>query len=190
MKNIHKFYTRLFFVFFISVGLFACDYEEFQDADYPDSMLYMPTSYSGIYNVAEESDTVSVPTDGAPSRYYFDEANATLEIPLGVYRGGINLAGSFAVAITADTDTVNQMISSFEFEGTTILPESAFSIPGEVTIASGQESVKFNLSIKMDFINSHQSEKFAIGIGITSEEAEVNPELKTTIVFLDVAQIE
>lgn len=190
MKNIHKFYTRLFYIFLISAGLFACDYEELQDADYPDSMLYMPTSYSGIYNIAEEPDTVSVPTDGAPYRYYIDNANGSLEIPLGVYRGGINLSGSFVVAITADTDTVNQMISLGELDGTTVLPESAFSVPDEVTIASGQESVKFNLSVNMDFINAHQSEKFAIGIGITSDEAEVNPELKTTIVFLDPAQIE
>ncbi|WP_321290557.1 hypothetical protein [uncultured Sunxiuqinia sp.] len=42
----------------------------------------------------------------------------------------------------------------------------------------------------MNFRNSHQSEKFAIDIGIASKEVEINSELKTTIVFLDPAQIE
>ncbi|WP_321290556.1 hypothetical protein [uncultured Sunxiuqinia sp.] len=97
-------------------------------------MLYIPTSYSGIYKVAEELDMVSIPADSGSSCYYSDDTNATLEIPLGIYRGGINLAGSFVVFITADTDTVTQLISSSELDGTTILPESAFSIPGEMEL--------------------------------------------------------
>ncbi len=190
MKNKINIYCKLICIFSVAVALFSCDYEELAEADYPESLIYMPASYSGVYDISAAPDASSVPTEGAPSRYYVDESNSTLEIPLGVFRGGVYLDGEVTVNLVFNTDTVSQLITAGSLPETSLLPMSALSLPETVKIADGENLGTFNLKVDMSFLKSHATDKFAIGIEISSEDREVNPDLKTTVVYIDPEEIE
>lgn len=170
----------------------SCVYNEIVDADYLDQTIYMPAAtYGVIYDVSDVSDVPpDHPTSGKPYRYQIVESSIELIVPLGVYRAGVDTKGGFMVEITVDADTLATLIADGafdDFSGTSDvhnLPLGTYSLPGNVSLSSGDDVGMFDLVIDLGFLRENSDEAFALGVSISSTEREVNPDLSTTVVFI------
>jgi uncharacterized membrane protein len=188
--------------FIVLIAFVSCEYKEIADADYPDSKLYLPAAVTGIYkieNLTKENPTV--PTPGSTYRYVINTEANVFEIPLAVYRSGLNRDKAFTVRIAANTDTIQALIDAGTLEETAIIPSNAYNLEETVVIAGGSSVSSFTLSLDLDYIKSQVTEdrrkkgnastyfstKYAAGISIACDYPEaINPALNTVIVCLDI----
>ncbi|UFH57960.1 PKD domain-containing protein [Spirosoma sp. KNUC1025] len=177
--NYHYTITRFLSICFgFSLLLSSCKYEELAKADYPQQVVYMPTARNGLYAI----NTIS--TSGT-YRFTIDQVTKKVIIPLGVYRGGVSADGDVAVNIVANADTISKLISSSALVGTTVLPADKLVLPASVTVEAAKNSAPFNLSIDLAYLLANPGQKLAIGVGIDSPKAKINPLLKTTLISFD-----
>lgn len=169
----------------IALACISCNYQEIEDAPYPEQTIYMPAAVRGIYDVSVVVDTYGVPTPGGPSRYSVDEGNDQMVIPLGIYRAGVNNEGSFSVSISVNVDTVGALISNGTLAGVEVLPSDAYSLPSSVLVNDGNEVENFNLTVDMDFLRSNPGKLYAIAVEIATSERRINPQYKRTVVLID-----
>lgn len=161
--------------------LSSCQYEELAEADYPKPVLYLPAARNGVFAIA------SLPTPGA-YRFTVNVDAKTVIVPLSVHRGGVSAAGEVPVTITANPDTVNQLINlNTVLANTVALPADKFSLPPSVTIAAGENTALFDLRIDLAYLLANPAKKLAVGVSIASSQTNVNPLLKTTIISIDPA---
>jgi len=167
-------------------GMSSCDYEEFKPAEYTASKLYMPAAVRGVFTIDNVPQRVEwLPTPGYAYDFKIDTENNKFIVPLGVYRSGIERKGNIDVNIEVKNDTVNMLIVSEEIPETTeILPANQYNFPTSVTVRDGSELGGFDLEINLDYLLSHPDEIFAIGVGISSDELEVNQDISTTIIVI------
>jgi hypothetical protein len=166
------------------LGLSACEYEDLPEADYPQQVIYMPTARNGVFSIN------SLPPATGTYRFTVNLDTRELVVPLGVFRGGVSTDGNVAVTITANADTVNQLISAKTLTATTLLPTDKFTLPTMVTLGKGRESAPFDLRINLDYLRTlpvTPGQQLAVGVTITSTQTAVNPRLKTTVISLDPA---
>lgn len=166
----------------------SCEYKEIADADYPDQLIYLPAASYKPYKIDAVPETRgSSPTPGYAVRFLTDSVTRKLNVLLGVYRSGIDNKGSFEVNIDANTDTITSLIASGGLPaGTQLLPPTEYAMVSSVEMKEGEELAKFELSVSLDFLRtSSPGGKFALGIGISSEERKINPALGTAIVLID-----
>ena len=156
----------------------SCKYEELAKADYPQQVLYMPTAKNGVFTIA------SLPTVGA-YRFTVSLTDKKLIIPLSVFRGGVSADGDLPVTVAVNADTISKLIMAKTLVGTVTLPADKFVLPVTVTIENGKTSAPFELRIDLDYLRANPGQKLAIGVGIASAQATVNPLLRTTIISLD-----
>ena len=168
-------------VLFIFCG---CEYQAVADATYPDQSIYMPVSKAGVYTID------NVAAVNAPFRYEMDSVNNKINIPLGIYRSGINNSGDILVDVKINNDTVLKRIS----EGTliasdnskvSILPADKYVMPETVQLADGKQNVIAKLAIDVPFLLSNPDKLFAVGVTISSNNVKANSKLNTTIVLID-----
>ena len=183
-----RIYTSTLYALFV-IGMLSltvsCTYHEIRDTEYPDQQIYMPTAVNGVYDASVTTGTSSVPTPGGPTRFSVDEANGKVIIPLGVYRGGINLSGKVKVEIHLNADTVSTMINAGKLSGTVLLPDDKAVIPSSVEIPNGKEIVTFDLKIDINHLRANPDKKVAVGITISSQDRVTNPKFATTIVVFN-----
>jgi PKD repeat protein len=170
----------------ITHNFISCDYDEFKSAEYTASKLYMPAAVRGVFTIDNVPQRVEwLPTPGYAYDFKIDHENNIFIIPLGVYRSGIERKGDINVNIEVKNDTVNMLKSSGKIpESTVILPSNQYSIPTAVTVKNGSEIAGFDLEINLAYLLSHPDEIFAIGVGISSDELEVNQDISTTIIVI------
>lgn len=176
-------------LFVIAISLVSCEYKEYAEADYPDQLIYMPAAKNGNFVIDNVNLPIgSVPTSGNTYRYVVDTVNRKFNIPLAVYRSGINNNGGFKVDISVNTDTITKLIAVTGKlpVGTVILASDKYSIGTSVDIIDGEETGSFDLSIDLDFLlNSYPGGIYAIGIGVSSTSRKSNPLLSTTIIVIN-----
>jgi hypothetical protein len=187
-KKINK--SGIYAIFIAIVALFpACEYQEFADTDYPEQLIYMPAAYYNHYLIDEiTSETGDNPTPGNPERFQVDLLNSKFKVLLGVYRSGINANGSFDINIGINTDTIQNLLNTPNAlpEGTLLLDPDKYSIINSVRMNDGQRLAKFDLEIDLDFlVNNYPNGIFALGVEISSDDREVNPDLALTILVVD-----
>lgn len=165
----------------------SCEYQEYADAEYPDQIIYMPSANYNIYEITKAGNPFGEsPTEGDKYRYLIDSDNGKFIIPLGVYRAGINNNGDLIINIEVNNDTITKLISEGQLDPTTIiLPSDQYTLDSSVTMPDGEESVMFNLSIDLNFLQTNAPIKYSIGVGISSEDRETNPELNITLILID-----
>jgi PKD repeat protein len=168
----------------LAVTVISCDYKGVADSTYPDQQVYIPAAKSGVYTV----DDISVAN--APFRYVMDNDNNKIIIPLGIYRSGVNNHGSIDVDVKINNDTVSRLISAGGLIGTDntnpeILPVDKYTLPSNVTLNNGIENAKLQLSIDIPFLLANPNKRFALGVTISSNDAEANPLLNTIIVVIN-----
>jgi hypothetical protein len=172
----------------VSLMMVSCEHQEIADANYPDQLIYMPAANYNPYKIDAVPETRgSSPTPGYPVRFLTDNVMRKFNVLLGVYRSGIDNKGSFKINISANTDTVTNLIASGGLPaGTQLLPNKEYTMVSSVMMNNGEELAKFELSINLDFLlTNYPGGKFALGIGISSTDRETNPNLETTIVLVD-----
>lgn len=185
MKDIIRHSTKLFIALFTGLTFISCHYQDIEDAAFPDQTIYMPAAVRGIYDISKVTDTYGVPTPGGPSRFAIDENNNQLNVPLGVYRAGVNNEGAFTVNIEAKTDTVGLLISAGTLSGAELLPSSEYTLPPSIVVNSGSESGNFDLSVDLSFLRNNPDKIYAIAVEISSSERRLNSLYKRTVVLID-----
>ena len=174
----------------LNIILFSCEYEtSIRDAEYPEQLVYLPSAnFDGLFIINDLNRVRgSLPFDGNPYRYVVDTVKRNFQIPLSVYRAGINNKGEFKVNIKTDGDTVNNLNSSGNIPYfLDVLPQQKYSIADEVKMKDNSEVAQFDLNVDLDYlINAYPSKLFAIGVNISCEERKVNSQLSTTVVVID-----
>ena len=88
----------------------SCSYDEYADAEYPETKIYQPMALETIWNIDKPTvENPSMVTPGETKRYELDKANNKFIVLLGVVQAGIELK-SFTVDISVDHSIVNTMI--------------------------------------------------------------------------------
>ncbi len=178
---------KLLVIIFAGVlTLTSCEYQSIADADYPEQLIYMPGAVRGIYNIDDvPQPTLAVPTPGEPFKFTVDLTNRIFNIPLAVYRSGVNNDGAFTVNVTANTDTINSLVSSGTLSNTDILTTENYSMVSSVEMNDGEELAKFDLSVNLDYLLANYPDKiYGLGVGISSTQRSVNPKYATMIVVV------
>jgi PKD repeat protein len=176
-------------LFIIALGS-SCDYKEYADADLPEQSIYMTSaaaatrapSPTGFYDI----NTVAVP--GELFRYVVNPATNRFNINLGVGRSGVTLEGDVNINIVLNTDTISKLITSGRLASDVLLlPASSFNIQPTAVLVSGTSSVSFPLSIDLAFLLNNPNKRFAIGVGIATNDRKVTRNLNTTIILINTA---
>jgi len=188
MKNIIIKNIKLLFVILgVCITLTSCDYVKVKDAVYPDQLIYMPAAVDGVFYINDVPTRIGdVPTPGTPYKFLVDLPNGKFNVPLSVYRSGVNNDGGFTVDIAVNTDTITSLINSESLTGATILPSDKYSIEPAVVMADGKEIASFNLKVDLAFLMANYPDMiYALGVGISSTQRKTNPKFATTIVVID-----
>lgn len=189
MKNYTTHTLKLLIAFFsLVIMLASCEYKDVADAEYPDQLIYMPAALYNPFYI----NTVALPlgntTPGNNYRYIVDMQGNKFNVPLAVYRSGIDNKGAFKVDISVNTDTIAKLQAAGEaLEGVKLLASDKYTIASSVDMLDDKEIASFNLSVKLDSMLANYSKNtvFALGVTISSTDRETNPLLATTIMVID-----
>lgn len=189
MKNIITKSIKLLIVLCgVVLTLPSCSYKKIMDADYPAQLIYMPAAVSIFVIDNIPQPTLADPTPGNPYNIVVDLPNKKLNIPLGIYRSGIDNKGAFTVDIAVNNDTINKLlaISGKLPSGTILLNADKYTVPSSVMMKDGQEVATFNLAVNLDSLSRNAPNRiYALAVGISSTERASNPKLNTTILVIN-----
>ena len=172
------------------IFLASCESEEIIDADYPEPLVYMPAAARGMFVINDVPGRPEFhPTPGYAYRFLVDTDNSKFIVPLSVYRSGFEHARSIEVSVQADTDTIARLIALGPDEGglsdkVGILSSEHYSLSPSATVQKGAELGFFSLEVDLDYLLASVDTIFALGVSISSDQIEVNPNLGTTIILI------
>lgn len=182
---------KLLCILLVFVGLASsCEYKEYADADFPEQSIYMTSaavatrgpSPTGFYQI------INVAVPGQLYRYELDQPSNRFKVNLGVGRSGITLDGDVKVNVSLNADTISRLLTRGALTpDVLLLPASAVNVQSSVSLSSGVPSISFPLSIDLAFLLNNPNKRYAIGVGISSTDRKVTPNLNTTIVLLNTA---
>lgn len=170
----------------------SCSYEEYADAEYPETKIYQPMALETIWNIDKPTATnPSLVNPGEPKKYELDKANNKFIVLLGVVQAGIELK-SFVVDISVDHSIVNTMIADGRLPiGTLPLPATAYSLPSSVNMVSNVASAPFQMEIDLNALTGvNAGKKFAIAVKVSSSSVAVNEGLDTAVICIDTSFIQ
>lgn len=151
------------------------------------SKIYMPQA-----SIKDGGTTHNypVPLNNGINNYILDSVNNTIEIPLGVYRSGLEVLSSYSVKIGAYVDTTNQIITAGSISKAILLPSELYSLPTDISVPAGEREAIFYLTIDrkklIENYPQYYKNKLAIVIGISDpSKYELNESLSKTIVIVD-----
>jgi len=165
----------------------SCEYKSIVDVEYPAGLLYLPAAINGVYTIdALTQKNLAVPTPGELYRYKVNTETNRFEVPLGVFRSGVNPGGEINVNIEANPTAVSELIDNNTLTDTEILPADKYDISiTELEMAAGADHAVFNISVDFAFLKQHAPQKYAFAISISSSAQETNPNLGTVVVLID-----
>jgi PKD repeat protein len=186
MNTRNKYIAKIFALFCCVALLGSCKPTDVVDAEYLEQSLYIP---AGVPRGATASnynyDLSALAVPGQSYRYVVDAANNKFNVPLSVYRSGIDNNGSVNVEIATKTDTVTNLITSGKLPASTeIIPADKVSLSATaITIKDGEDLEKFNLSVDLPYLLANASKTLAIGVGISSTQRALAPNSRVVIVI-------
>lgn len=194
MKKIGKLKWNIFPLVSMFLMLYACEYKDIADSDYPPQKVYLTTASYGVYNV----NTPTSSENGA-HRFRIDASNGRFIIPLSVSRGGMNKSGSINVNISVQNDTIPKMIANnllnyVDNDGNVrqiqTLSADKYELPSKVVIDSGADIGKFELKIDLKFLKENSNKLFAVALYIDSSDREVAKDRGVGIIVIDTKVLE
>lgn len=166
----------------------SCGYDEYADAEYPETTIYQPMAHEPVWNIDTPNPTdPSYVTPGGSKRYEIDKANNKFIVLLGVVQSGIEFK-SFTVDISLDHSIVNTMIMDGRLPiGTLPLPASAYSLPSSVHMVSDAAFTPFRMEVDLNTLldAANRGKKFAVAVKISSMSVAVNDDLDTAVICID-----
>jgi hypothetical protein len=155
--------------------------------EYPGQLIYLPSAIDNNQFIINDLNRIrgQHPVEGNPYRYEVDVEKNEFRVPLSVYRSGINNKGSFVIDIITNNKIISKINEDREDPYVTI-PHDKYSLVDRVEMKDGDELARFNLVIDLDYLLSCYPDKIlSVGIEISSEERETNPELSKTAIVID-----
>lgn len=183
MKTLH-----ILFASAAVFGLGSCGYDTIADADYPAQRVYLAASTAGNIFSIESIPTHSsnTPTEGAPFRFTVDADNDGFNVPLAVYRAGIDNAGDVTTRIAFNSDTVSSLISAGMLPGVELLPADKIGMPSEVRMRDGASHATFEVKVSLSYLlQKAPAGKFAFGLNIAESTREINTDYSALVVMID-----
>ncbi|MBK0384138.1 DUF1735 domain-containing protein [Pedobacter sp. SD-b] len=151
--------------------------------------VYIPESIS----VNTTDNNYSVPSKvndkvvyGPAQNFLDDDANNKVLVYLGVSKSGKETTESFSVDLMSRPDTINQLITT---NGATFLqlPETAYTLPASVTLASGEATTSFNLVIDKPMLKTYAGKKVAVCVALSNPTRYMlNSRASKVIIIIDV----
>ena len=174
-------------LFLLALFITSCEYEDIVDVGYPDGLLYLPAAINGVYKIEELTQkNLATPTPGSLYKYQINKETNSFEIPLGIFRSGLNPGGKISVDIETDQDTISALIANGTLENTEILPANKYTISHQaLPIASGKDNAEFIVAVDFDFLKQQAPQKYAFAVGISCTDQDANPKLSTAVVLID-----
>ncbi len=178
----------ILFALAVALGFASCNYDTITDADYPAQRIYLAAAAAGnIYTIESiPSHSSNTPTPGSVFQFTVDRQANTFNIPLSIYRAGIDNDGEVVTRVAFNSDTVNSLITSGLLPDVTLIPADKCSMPAEVRMEDGLSHATFNVSIDLDYLAAQApTSQLAFGLNITESSREVNHALDALIVVID-----
>lgn len=169
----------------LTFALASCEYKKVRDADYAGQKIYMPAASVSADEQYGTFNIFSIATPGQVYRYTLDIPQRKFNIPLSVFRSGVNLDGTVKVNISTNADTVSKLVSTAVLPTTELIPTGKYSVDPSVTLGSAQEVAHFNLSLDLNYLLANASKRQSIAVSIASSDVELTPKLHTTVVVVD-----
>lgn len=170
------------------LGCMSCEYKDVADSDYPDGKVYMPIAYDGkVYKINDVTKTnVNIPTPGEVNRYTVHKDDNKFNIPLGVYRSGINVDKNIKVEISVNSTIISDLIADGVLGDTVLqLQADKYTLPSEVQINKKERSASFDLVVDLAFLRNQTPKVYVLGMTVASGDMEVNQDLSTLVVLID-----
>lgn len=159
------------------------------EKDYGFSKIFMPQA---IFKSGGTSINYPVPsgTDSSTYNYQVDTKEKKLNVILGATLSGVNSEG-FTVDIKVDNDTIQQLFATNVLDPALykLLPASMYSLPTTLTVAKGELSGTFNLSVDIPQLKLDQyiGKFLVLAVKLANpSKYELNGAQSTTIVIIDV----
>jgi len=168
-------------------ALTSCQYQEIANADYPAGLIYLPAALQGIYSIDNlPTATLADPTPGNTYRFTVNTAKNEFNVPLAVYRSGIDESKKLLVNIAVNTDTINTLIATdtLNMKNTELLPSGKYTLPSSVNVKKDSTLGYFNLLVDLDFLKANAQKKYALGITISSNDSKSNHLYNTVVVLI------
>lgn len=168
----------------LGVVVTACSYDDYADADYPESQVYQSMA-DGIIRIDANANAAKaeVPTPGAPILYDID--NQKLRIHLGVVQSGISyISGSVLLQFDANAITTRQAEGQLPAE-VIVLPASAVVLPAEVGISGVSAPYIAEVSLSAITDAAYTGKQVAFAVTIASTTIKVSEQLATQVVVID-----
>lgn len=166
-------------------GLNSCE-EADSEKEWGIAKVYMPQA--AIKSGAHSNYEVPSGTSEFNKNYFIENNN--IKVVLGVYRSGLQELESFSVDVAVRADTLNQLITDGTLADAVALPDDTYTLPGTLTVASGERESIFYLSIDrqklMNDYPSYVGMRLALAVSIANpSKYELNRSLSTTIVIVN-----
>lgn len=142
----------------------------------------------------KETGKVYFPEDGgmvaALSNYNIDTVGNTINFPVMVYRGGFSDLSPFAVSVTADTNTIQDLIQTGQLPANTVaLDPSDYELAATDTMVYTNGVMKGAVTPKIKVANmgKYSGKTAALGIVLTqAEKFDVNTAMNKVVVYFPV----
>lgn len=185
MKRINKniAYSIMLLVATVFVSCEKGDYQK----EWGLSKIYMPQA--SIKDGGNTHD-YPVPLNNGINNYILDTVKNTIDIPLGVYRSGLEVLQSYSVKFGVDVDSTNQTITAGSISQAVILPSDVYTIPADITVPDGKREATFYLTIDREKLIAnypqYYKKQLVLVVGISDPtKYELNQSLSKTTVIID-----
>lgn len=188
-NNLAKYAKGLAAVLSISTLIFSCKKDDIVvDFSYPAATVGI--AQAAVATVGPGANgvyTITPKIYDQTYRYIADVATSKFNVPLGVLRSGVDVSGSLSVSVSVNPDTVTKMIAALKLPaGTELLPSTAYTLPGSVTIEDNAVSATFTLAVDLNFLTTNITKKYAVPVAISASKSDlVNPKLAVAVIYID-----
>jgi hypothetical protein len=130
-------------------------------------------------------DPYVVPNGGTQEQmninYRVDKAAGKMQIFLGIYRSGLEEFLAYEVSVSTGTTTL---------DGTTLLPETAYTIPSTVSCPDGKRDATFYLSVNIEYLQDNPTTDFSLPVTISNPTRySLHESLITTSVRINTSEL-
>lgn len=167
---------------FFLCSLVSCEKSD-GDLDYGYENIYIPQSLLTGSNL---NYNIPAGLDSASRNYKLD--NNKVNIILGVLKSGTSVAKNFTVDLKSRQDTVTSILARNLINNGVVLPESMYTIPEKVEVASGKSGQTFYLSVDATLLKANYAGKKAVAAFEVTNPSRYNLNLKNNkvVVIIDV----
>lgn len=176
---------RMILGFLLLAGiLVACEKND-KDTAFGTATIYMPQATAGgRYTVPSGLDSAT--------RNYNIDATGKVNVILGASRSGLQGAGGYAVSVTADADTVAQLITAKILDPAkyVVMPNGLFTLPASLSVPAGKNEGSFYMTMDKAALKNYAGKTLVMGVELGNASAyPLQAGLNKVIVMVEVDKL-